>query len=80
VRPVVSERSQKLTIKDIPDAEILDAVRAFHSGGGPTPEVALAAKYPPKLVLAKMQRLVDRGVLNYGVSLHGAWIENEPGG
>jgi hypothetical protein len=59
---------------DIPDAEILDACRAFKAGG-PTPDVALAHKYPVKVILAKMQKLVDRGWLDYGVSLRTAWVE-----
>jgi hypothetical protein len=58
---------------DIPEREILDACRKFHRGEGETPDVALADKYPVKVILAKMQKLVDRGLLSYGVSLRTAW-------
>lgn len=60
---------------DIPDAEIIEACRMFHAGKADTPDVALADKYPPKVILAKMQKLVDKGVLNCGVSLRTAWVE-----
>jgi hypothetical protein len=59
---------------DIPDAEIIEAVRAFQRGEADTPDAALAGKYPPNVVLAKMQKLSDRGVLDYGVSLRTAWV------
>lgn len=39
------------------------------------PDIALAHKYPVKVIMAKMQKLVDRGILNYGVSLRTAWVE-----
>jgi hypothetical protein len=58
---------------DIPAAEIIAACNAFHAGTAPTPDVALADKYPPKVVLAKMEQLIDRGVLECGVSTRTAW-------
>lgn len=62
--------------KDIPVEEILEACRAFHQskGRGPTPDQALAAKYPVKVILAKMQQMVTKGLLDYGVSLRTAWV------
>ena len=39
-----------------------------------TPDVALAGKYPEKLILRKMEVLDDRGFLEYGVSLRTAWL------
>ncbi|KKL89641.1 hypothetical protein LCGC14_1912660 [marine sediment metagenome] len=69
---------------DIPEAEIFAACDAFHNKGAPTPDVALATKYPPKVILAKMEKLVEQGKLDYGVSLRTAWVEKvadgAPGG
>jgi hypothetical protein len=60
---------------DIPDDEIIAACNAFHAGSGKTPDEALAHKYPVKVILAKMDKLVKRGLLDYGVSLRTAWVE-----
>lgn len=59
----------------ITDEEILAACDAFHKEGAPTPEIALAGKYPPKLILAKMRKLADQDKIDYGVSLRTAWVE-----
>jgi hypothetical protein len=63
---------------DVPEREIIDACNAFHNGTGPTPDVALAHKYPVKVILAKMDQMSDKGILNYGVSLRTSWVENDP--
>jgi hypothetical protein len=60
---------------DVPREEVLAACRAFHEGKGETPERALAAKYPPKVVLARMEQMVAEGLLEYGVSLRTAWVK-----
>lgn len=39
----------------------------------PTPDVALAGKYPVKVILAKMKKLHRAGLIEYGVSLRTAW-------
>lgn len=67
-------------VKHISDKEIIDACNAFHKSGctGVTPDVALSAKYPVKVILAKMDQMVRRGVLDYGVSLRTAWVERRP--
>lgn len=62
---------------DIPREEILEACRQFHAGRAQTPEVALAHKYPAKLVLARMSQMVDEKLLDYGVSLRTAWPRSE---
>ncbi len=62
-----------IQIKHITDSEILAACRWSHAGG-PTPDKALAHKYPVKVILAKMQQMVRRGLLDYGVSLQTAWV------
>lgn len=43
-----------------------------------TPEERLADRWPPKLILAKMARMVDRGLLDCGVSLRTAWRVQKP--
>ncbi|KKL78334.1 hypothetical protein LCGC14_2025870 [marine sediment metagenome] len=58
---------------DVPEDEVIAACRAFHAGCGETPDVALAARYPAKVVLAKMKQLEEQGKLDYGVSLRTAW-------
>ncbi len=63
-----------MKISDIPDQEIIDACDAFHANKGPTPDESLAHKYPLKLILAKMRKMVDKGQLEYGVSLRTAWV------
>jgi len=65
---------------DIPDQVIIDACNAFHAGLADAPDVVLAAKYPPKVVLAKMQNMHRRRLLEYGVSLRTAWVVRRPGG
>ena len=60
---------------DITLDEVLAACDAFHSGTGPAPGTVLVDKgYPPKVVWARMQQLVDQGWLDYGVSLNTAWV------
>lgn len=61
---------------DISDAEMIEAVRQYQRSPltNPFPTDTLAAKYPRKVVEAKMEHLVDRGILNYGVSLRTAWV------
>lgn len=65
-----------MTRKDIPVKEIIEACNNFHKRNQPTPEISLASKYPPKLILSKMSQLVDKGILEYGVSLRTAWVAN----
>jgi len=67
--------SKRLKRSDIPEADIVEACNRFHAGLAETPEKALANKYPPKLVLAKMEQLVQKGILDYGVSLRTAWVK-----
>lgn len=62
-------------VKDISDEEIINAVKDFWENNKPTPDIALADKYPVKVILKKMQKMSEKGILNYGVSLRTAWIE-----
>lgn len=66
-----------MQLKDIPESVILDAVRAFKAGLASTPDIALADRWPPKLILAKMEKMIDKGVLECGVSVRTAWIDEE---
>jgi hypothetical protein len=67
------EGMRRVKRSDIPREEILEACRRFHRGEADTPDVALAKKYPVKVILARMAQLVEEGLLDYGVSLRTAW-------
>lgn len=69
--------AKNLQLKDVPESEILQACRDFHAGRGPTPEKSLAHKYPPKLILKKMEKMADANLIEYGVSLRTAWVVGE---
>jgi hypothetical protein len=58
---------------DILDVEIIEACRRFHARAADTPEIALGNKYPAKVILAKMEQMCSRGLIEYGVSLRTAW-------
>lgn len=72
---------KRLQIKDIPDEVVLEACDDFHAElqifggayGALTPDEALADRWPPKLILAKMANMHRRGLIEYGVSLRTAW-------
>ena len=67
---------------DISDDEIIAACNAYHDAPWlstrQTPVEALADKYPPKVILAKMEQMDRRGILDYGVSLRTAWVRGRP--
>ena len=64
----------RVKCSDISEQEILEACREFHAKETRlTPDVALCHKYPVKVILAKMQKMVDKGLLEYGVSLRTSW-------
>ena len=60
---------------DIPEAEIVEACRAYHRHEAPSPDKALAHKYPVKVIFAKMDQMEGLGLLNFGGSLRTAWVE-----
>lgn len=65
---------------DITDEEIIAVIRAQKTLpllDRRFPEQVLADKYPPKVVLAKMEDMVNRGILEYGVSLHSSWVKEQ---
>lgn len=50
------------------------AVDNQHVTGEPmTPDERLSHLWPAKVILAKMERMAERGQLEYGVSLRTAW-------
>jgi len=64
----------KVQCKDISEAEIIKACDDFQSGAASTPEESLGDKYPAKVILRKMEKMADKGILEYGVSLRTAWV------
>lgn len=58
---------------DISDAEMLEACKRYHNGEAETPDIALASKYPVKVIMAKMDHMNRRGLLDYGFTLRTAW-------
>lgn len=66
--------NKAIQVKHITDEEMIAACRAFRTRTAPTPDVALADRYPVKVILAKMKQMVDRNILEYGVSLRTAWV------
>lgn len=73
----------KIHCRDIPERELLEAIVAFQesiSDGNyqtPFPYEMLAHKYPEKVTYKKMEKLDNKGLINYGVSLRTAWVEPE---
>ena len=71
---------------DISEKEIIDACNMFRESNNKdtrilketrnTPDITLSNKYSAKIILAKMQQMVDKGILAYGVSLRTAWVKN----
>jgi len=61
----------------VTEDDILEACRDFHAGIGPPCDEALAGKYPRESVMAKMEEMSDKGMLNWGVSLRTAWVEED---
>lgn len=71
----------KLQTKDLSERDVLDAIvrRAESRARGEQlgfPDQLLADRFPVKIIMAKLDKLDRRGVLDYGVSLRSAWIED----
>lgn len=64
---------------DIPTKDVIEACRNFHAGKGKSPSVALYFNkgYPEEETIKKMQKLVDRGVLEMGLCIRTAWVAGE---
>lgn len=63
-------------IKDLTDEQIFNAIKQAKTVVGKYPYDFLP-DYPVKVVLGKMQKMADRDLLDYGVSLRSAWINKE---
>lgn len=71
----MSERLVKRA--DVSELALLQACEWFHTGVYElTPDETLAGSYPAKVILARMQQLADRGLLEIGVSLRTAWLSD----
>jgi hypothetical protein len=74
------EQVRQIKRSDIPNTDILNACmechQEWHNGnyGYPSPELLLADKYPPKVSLAKMEQLIGKGYLEYGISIRTSWV------
>jgi hypothetical protein len=62
-----------MKVADISDVE---ALRAVHQARvqTDTPFTLLCPPYPPKVVLRKLERLADKGLIQWGVSPNFPWL------
>jgi len=64
-----------LQLKDIPDELVLLLTKGWpQQCGVGVHDCLVLIGYPDKLALRKIERLVDRGLLEYGVSPRYAWL------
>jgi hypothetical protein len=63
---------------DIPDEHVIELARAWHDDHTQpcVADALIAEGVPAKLAYAKIEKLVGRGLLNYGVSPRCAWPED----
>ncbi len=70
-----TQQNRKPKRSDIADEMIFQCIRDRQAGlHRMFPDEVLADRFPQKVVLAKIQQMVDRGKLGYGVSLRSSWI------
>ena len=74
------KKFRRFKCADLPDEELLDAIRNYHARHAPMPHIALAHKYPVKVILAKLDKLCRKNIIDYGVSLCTAFIIAETDG
>lgn len=65
---------KRIQCKDLSELEILEAVERSGSPECPCAGMALAEKWPAKVVNAKMTAMVNKDLLDYGVSVRCAWL------
>jgi len=65
----------KKQTKDLSDEQIYKAIKQAKLSNSKFPYDFLP-NYPVKVVLNKMQKMVDQGKIDYGVSLRTAWIKD----
>ncbi len=62
---------------DVPERAILEAYEAFHQGASWIWEVPALSVFPPKVLWAKVDKLLGRGFLEYGTSIRSAWLTDK---
>jgi hypothetical protein len=62
-----------MKVADISDVEALRAVHQARVETN-TPFALLCPPYPPKVVLRKLERLTDKGLIEWGVSPNFPWL------
>ena len=80
---------KKIQVKDIPTKEVLEYQLKWSQNNSMMwstehsqmvqnmPFCYEALPYPPKVIYRKMEKLVDEGYLEYGVSLRTAWLTDK---
>lgn len=67
-----------MSVKNVSDKDVCRAVADFRAAGmkGPWPYELLAQRtgQPEKVCFRAMERAVNRGLLEYGVSVRTAWL------
>jgi len=66
-----------LQVKDISDTEVAAVVAMYWDNPDPDRQLAwhvLCERYPEKVVARKLGKMVDVGLLEYGVSLMVPWL------
>ena len=75
-------RMIRLRRADITDQMVCEAAKAYHLDkrtpcAGILKRLVDQTGYPAKVVWCAMERACDRGLLEYGTSLNGAWVTKE---
>ena len=73
MRLVISVGSRK----DISDLQVLDAYRFGYGSASPLENLMRFSGQPRKVCLRAMERAVDRGLIDYGVSLDTGWLTDK---
>ncbi len=64
---------------DLSVEELYRAIRQYNDGKAAPPDEALAGRFPQRLIMAKLRKLEQHNLVNYGVSLRCCWlIEDHP--
>lgn len=68
--------THRVKSSDLSELELLRLIRDYHDlyPAVPTPDVALADRFPAKVVMRKMERFDARGYLEWGVSLRTGYL------
>lgn len=69
--------TKAVQLKDLPTLVCLEALEAFHAGRAEAPLIALADRWPEKIIELKLEKLAARGLIEYGVSARTGWLTSE---